>query len=97
MTRYKITYRDDSEQAVNRNEYAASLIKSGSPVRWREIKIDKSTVEGTGVLVRTWMCQDVLCADIDTDGARVGVLLFEGARVWRLRDMSQLPNIGSGI
>ena len=97
MTRYKITYRDGSEQAVNRNEYAVSLIKLGSPVRWRTIKLDGSTIEGTGILVRTWMCQDVVCADIDVDGAHIGVLLFQAARVWRLRDVSQLPSIGSGI
>ena len=96
MSRYKIKYNDGSTQTVSRAEYAVSLIPKGTPVRWRKVG-RATTTEGTGILMSSWMCQDVICAEIDCDGTRVGVLLFDNARVWRLKDASLLPSIGSGI
>jgi len=99
MTRYKATFRDGSWWSIRRNEYAATLIPKGTLVRWRDVNIGGSVKrEGTGTLLYVWMCQDIICAQVAIDNDKeIGVLLFHGARVWRLKDASQLACIGGGI
>jgi len=99
MTRYLVRFKCGGQNQISRQEYAAMLIPNGTPVRWRQVNCDGTVKrEGTGILLYTWMCQDTICAQIAVDNDKeIGVLLFDGARVWRLKDCSQLAFIGGGI
>jgi len=82
----------DAPVKVGWAEYFFSILPRNTPIEWRGAKnmngFGNSVPEnGRGVFLYAWWCQDVVAAEVDCDGRRVGIMpeFYPAMRVRRLK------------